>query len=291
MKYFRFCIIVMGLWRAGMCLTASAAEEVYFPDASFEAAVRDALGIPAPEPITDNDMLGLTYLYAPGCGITDITGVGYAVNITELNLPTNNLTVLPAEIGGLVHLTYLYLSANQLTELPPEMANLTVLQWLDVSSNPLQQFPAVIGSLANLQVLNLSATQLREAPAEVGNLTHLWYLNLSDNQLADVPPEVAGLTSLTSLWLQGNPLATPFYCRRLAEIRAAIPGLYIQVDPNPNTLTEDCSTELVELALFAAQWCDSYCDPADNWCGYSDLNHDGNVDLIDVAIFSGLWLN
>ncbi len=84
---------------------------VYFLDPNFKAAVEDALGITDPTP---TDMLRLTFLDASNRGITDITGIGYAVNLTTLYLDFNQLSSLSPEIGNLTNLLYLYLSGNPL---------------------------------------------------------------------------------------------------------------------------------------------------------------------------------
>ncbi len=287
-----------------------AEEPVYFPDANLKAAVESALGIINPTP---TDMLGLTYLDANSRGIVDITGIGYAVNLTRLDLYYNQLSSLPPEIGNLTNLTYLYLYGNQLISLPAEIGNLTNLTRLSLSSNQLNSLPAEIGNLTNLTVLilgdnqlsslppdiwnltnltrlGLNNNQLSSLPAEIGNLTSLTRLYLSDNQLSSLPPEIGNLTKLAYLNLWDNPLNTEAYCDIIPLIINNNPNIYIDYDPNPNPFTNDCSTDLPDLTAFSAHWLESDCGIDNNWCGGADLNHINNVDMEDVAIFAKYWL-
>jgi len=43
------------------------------------------------------------------------------------------------------------------------------------------------------------------------------------------------------------------------------------------------------FAAFAAQWQHNHCQPY-NWCNDADLNHDGKVNLLDLAQFTGRWI-
>jgi len=85
-----------------------------------------------------------------------------------------------------------------------------------------------------------------------------------------------------------NPLDTPAYCYWLPLLEANNPDA-LGYDPNPNILTEDCTTDLADLAVWAAVWLDSLCAPENSWCADGDLNHDGAVDMSDWIILSWLW--
>ncbi|MCL0068011.1 stalk domain-containing protein, partial [Peptococcaceae bacterium] len=64
---------------------------VTFLDANLEAAIRDALRKPTGD-ITKEDMAKLTKLKAWKRGITDLSGLEYAVNLTSLYLKHNQIT-------------------------------------------------------------------------------------------------------------------------------------------------------------------------------------------------------
>ena len=149
--------------------------------------------------------------------LTDISGIEYFTQLTELYCSHNQLTALP--VGNLTQLKYLSCSYNQLTALPVEnltnltnlsfshnqltalpVGNLTQLKYLSCSYNQLTALP--VGSLTKLTNLNCSHNQLTALP--VGNLTQLKYLSCSYNQLTALPVE--NLTQLTELSCGYNQL-------------------------------------------------------------------------------------
>src|SRR5437867_3078075 len=106
-------------------VTNVLAQEVAIPDARLNAAIRDALRKPS-GPLTEQDMLSLTNLDAPGIclrpseggcqawdAVKSLEGLGAAHNLITLDLNNNQLTnlTLPA---GLMNLTSLNLEFNQL---------------------------------------------------------------------------------------------------------------------------------------------------------------------------------
>ena len=238
---------------------------LFFADPNLKDAVESSLGIENP---TEDEMLGLYLLFADNKSITDLTGLEYATNLFYLFLDNNHLTNLPPEIGNLTNLVYLILNNNQLTSLPPEVGNLTNIAYLILNNN-----------------------QLDILPPEVGNLINLTYLYLHENQLTSLPAEFGNFTSLTDLTLNGNQLNTGFYCSILPVINDNNPGAYITYDPNPNPLSNDCSTDMLDFAIFALHWMENNCDEGNNWCGGADLNHIDDVDGYDLAVFCEYWLN
>ena len=79
---------------------------------------------------------------------------------------------IPSEIGQLVNMTDLYLGRNELTVIPPEIGNLVNLQSLYLYENLFTSIPSEIGNLTNLTKLYLTWNQFTgEIPPEVGNLT------------------------------------------------------------------------------------------------------------------------
>ena len=119
---------------------------------------------------------------------------------------------IPPEIGQLVNITDLFLGGNELTVIPPEIGNLINLQSLYLYDNQFTSIPSEIGNLTNLITLDIGYNQLTgEIPSELRNLTNLTSLDLRSNQLTgDIPQSVCNLIETNNLdindILEGNNL-------------------------------------------------------------------------------------
>ena len=103
-----FLLVVLG---AGVVV---AEEPVYFADEKLKAAVERELGVSDPTP---SDMVGLRYLNSYGRGITDLSGLEYATNLTSLSLSSNQNQITDiSALSGLTNLTWLELQCNPLSK-------------------------------------------------------------------------------------------------------------------------------------------------------------------------------
>ena len=158
-------------------------------------------------------MTTLTRLTARNANISDLTGLEFATNLTELHLGdtrvegegwinSNSIKDL-SPLEGLTNLTWLNLSQNNITDLSP-LAELTNLTWLDIGGNNLSNISLVSG-LINLTALRLWRNNIEDI-SPVADLTHLTELNLDYNNISDISA-VAGLTNLTRLRLRDNNIS------------------------------------------------------------------------------------
>jgi internalin A len=149
---------------------------------------------------------------------------------TYLDLSSQYLASIPAEIGELANLSWLNLSSNQLTSLPAEIGQLKNLKNLKLNLNLLTKLPAEITYLVNLNILDISANMFLDLPLEITRLNQLTELRINNNQLTSLPKEVIRLTKLTRLCINRNRLT-----RLLPEIGQikSLKELYI----NSNQLT------------------------------------------------------
>ncbi len=55
-------------------------------------------------------------------------------------------------------------------------------------------------------------------------------------------------------------------------------------------LNYDNDVDLKDLAIFGSSWGRSDCNDLNNWCGNTDINHNGKVDLPDLGKLTEHWL-
>jgi Leucine-rich repeat (LRR) protein len=139
-KYSRLlALLVMGQ----MGYTAQS-DVIKFVDPNLEQAVRDALEIPAGQPITKADMARLTDLDASNRGIQNLSGLEYAINLQGLDLSFNQISDI-SPLANLTNLQFLHLLSNQISNISP-LANLTNLQYLLLDSNQISDISPLISN-------------------------------------------------------------------------------------------------------------------------------------------------
>ena len=152
---------------------------VYIPDDGLESAIRMAINKPTGE-ITAYDLAQIRELDANQRGITDLTGLEFATNLSSLYLLDNQVIDISA-LSGLINMNLLLLAENQITDLSAlrDLTNLTRL------------------FLWHNQITDISVIE------ELTNLTELCLLN---NQISDISV-LQNLDILTILCVSGNPLS------------------------------------------------------------------------------------
>ena len=197
---------------------------VTIPDANLRAAIEAALGKVSGATITKAEMTTLTELLIEW-GISDLTGLEFATNLTMLIPGVGNITDISA-LSGLTNLTVLGLSENNITDISAlsgltnltwlslgggdnitdisALSGLTNLTWLSLGSVGNTTDISALSGLTNLTWLDLRFNNITDISALSG-LTNLTTLDLKLNTITDVSP-LRGLTNLTTLDLRGNPL-------------------------------------------------------------------------------------
>ncbi len=163
----------------------AAGEVVSIPDANLAAAIRETLGLPPGAAITSDELRNLTRLDAPGRGIAALTGLEYAVNLTELYL------------GGIWDNVNNELHHNPISNLSP-LVSLTNLEELDLYGTAVSDVSA-LAHLTNLERLRLLNTGVSDV-SSLAHLTNLRTLELGGTDVSDVSA-LATLTNLRTLEL------------------------------------------------------------------------------------------
>jgi Leucine-rich repeat (LRR) protein len=193
-------------------------DPVYFADGNLKQAIKDRLGITT-DP-TEGEMATLTYLFAENRGITNLTGIEYALILERLNLSGNQISDI-SPLAGLANLIVLRLPSNQISNLSP-LSALTKLITLTLESNQISSVSA-LSPLTNLTSLTLWNNQIQDISA-LAPLTQLTRLDLDNNQIGSIGT-VAGFTELNQLGLGDNQIQDISALSGLTQLtRLDLPG-------------------------------------------------------------------
>jgi len=97
-------------------------EIVVVADYNLEAAVRAALDKTPDEPISAEELAGLTELKANYANIADLSGIEHCPNLSKLDLAYNQLVDL-SPLASLDNLERLNLDRNQVSDIAPLLGN------------------------------------------------------------------------------------------------------------------------------------------------------------------------
>ncbi|MCG9134198.1 leucine-rich repeat domain-containing protein [Candidatus Poribacteria bacterium] len=139
-KFLWICLLSVSVSVVGY---AQEAPDTWMPDPALREAVREALELSAEVPLTKDLMRELDIFIAEGRGISDLTGLEFAINLREANLGDNSITDL-RPLGNLIHLEELGLPENRISDISP-LAGLPNLVHLIISLNPISDLSPLAG--------------------------------------------------------------------------------------------------------------------------------------------------
>ena len=214
---------------SSMVTVSSASTAEVIPDANLRAAIEAALGKASGSTITAAELEAMTRLIAPRyAGISDLTGLEHATNLTHLDLSFNVITDVSA-LSGLTKLRYLGLGQNNITEISA-LSGLTNLVGLTLSQNNITEISPLAG-LVNLKSLQLWSNNITEISPLAG-LVNLTWLHLSSNEITEISP-LAGLVNLTTLYLSSNSFTDLSPLGGLTNLMGLFVGWNNISDPSP----------------------------------------------------------
>jgi len=202
---------------AGIVRSASATlavtQMVAIADPQLMAAVLCALSKTNCGWLTSTDLQALTRLSADDYGITNLYGLGWASNLSELSLSGNAISDL-SPLQQLTQLTRLNLERNSVGDISA-LAGLANLSSLVLNGNPIKDYSPLAGlsRLSSLSAHDGGITNL----AFVQNLSRLIELNLYNNRCADIS-SLRSLTNLNLLDLRWNPVTNQMMLSTLTNL-------------------------------------------------------------------------
>ena len=169
--------------------------QVHFPDPILQAAVSKGIRRSPNIPITVDAMKRLNQLDLAGMGVSDLTGLEFAINLTRLGFPGNQISDL-SPIAGLINLQELRANDNHISDISP-LKGLTNLTLLELERNQVSDISPV-RNLKNLTLLQVNLNRISDI-SPVRGLTNLRYLIIFGTLVSDLSP-IAGLTNLETLY-------------------------------------------------------------------------------------------
>ena len=142
------------------------------------------------------------------------------IELQELFLTRNRITMLPSDLTSLKHLRILHLQNNCFKDLPVSVCQLSSLEILNIECNQIEMIPDEICQMSNLKELYAKSNQLDHLPNSITKLSNLEELYLTDNLLKSIPDQLDGLSSLKQLHLANNKLRfLPYSLTKLTRLR------------------------------------------------------------------------
>jgi len=169
------------------------AQPVHFEDPNLKGAVETRLGLTEPN---SEDMLRLEVLTADNLGITDLTGLEYALNLTRLRLYNNDIADI-SPLQNLAKIKYLVLGSNDIVDVSP-LGGMLQLTELHVSGNRIHDISSLV-TLTSLERLNLA---WNDNITDIGVITawpNLYYIYFDGSPIGDYETNLDILSELTHL--------------------------------------------------------------------------------------------
>ena len=178
------------------------AQVVNIPDPALDGLIRQKLRILSDRPITQDDMLNLRGDFSAdgNIGITDITGLEYATNLTALSFYHNPISDI-SPMSGMTSLRGFNLWGCQIEDLSP-LRHLPNLEGGILGANRISNLEPLTG-LTNITFLNMDSNRISDI-SPLSTLHNLIRIELHGNQIVDYSP-LANLINLEVLWIHNNP--------------------------------------------------------------------------------------
>ena len=214
---YRAVSIIVAVLMLGLTFNLFA-QVVNIPDPALDRLIRQKLRIRSDRPITQDDMLNLRGVLEAGgnIGITDITGLEYAKNLTILSLHKNPISDI-SPMSGMTGLTGFNLWGCQIEDLTP-LRHLLHLTGAILGNNRITKLEPLSG-LTNISFLDMGSNRISDVNP-LSSLHNLVHLELDRNQIVDYSP-LANLTNLQVLFIYNNPGTdfVPLHALSLTEFR------------------------------------------------------------------------
>jgi len=194
--------------------TRSALAGPPFPDKNLEAAIRAVLKHEPKVELTDEKLLDIYFLEAPGKEIKDLTGLEKCKNLALIKLTKNKISDLKP-LKDLANLQSLDLAQNEIKDIAP-LAGCKALQYIELSDNKIEKIDA-LKELTALNSLYLGNNKIEDISPLAG-LTKAWTLSAPKNQIKDISV-LSKITKLSTIDLRDNKIEDPAPLGKQTELQ------------------------------------------------------------------------
>ncbi|KAF9912740.1 hypothetical protein EC991_009476 [Linnemannia zychae] len=171
-------------------------------------------------------------------------------SLLNLDLHTNDLKALPAQLGSLKTLRRLNVAINKIEEIPPSIGQLQLLEWLNLNDNKLVTLPSSMDQMQKLVKMGIVQNKLQTLPEALARLNVLYKLDCRRNEIEYLPSAFKDMQGIHSLLLEENPLSYRYgvsnYSRQpptLLELAArAVLDKYSPQDADGSTISSNTSS-------------------------------------------------
>jgi internalin A len=189
-------VLILAPW-----VQSASADSPPFPDKNLEAAIRDVLKHEPKVQLTDEKLLDIYFLEAPGKEIKDLTGLEKCKNLALIKLDKNKISDLKP-LKDLANLQSLDLAENTIKDITP-LAGLKSLQYIKLSGNKIEAIDA-LKDLTSLNSIYLGNNQIKDI-SPLAALNKVWTLSANKNQIKDISV-LSKITKLQTIDLENNKI-------------------------------------------------------------------------------------
>lgn len=190
---------------------------ITIPDQGLREAIQEKLGKSDGEDILKSELENMTgVLDAKNKDISNLDGIQYCTNLSEINLLNNNIEDISLlsnltnltklnlsinrifnleDLSGLTNLTHLLFERNQVEDISP-LANMTKLIHLNANYNSISDISPIV-NMVNMNDIGFSGNGIQDI-SPISALKRVKVVHLAKNGLSDISPlsELRGVTLL-----------------------------------------------------------------------------------------------
>jgi len=174
------------------------------------------------------------------------------LEITDLNISSNQLIYLPDSIGQLKNLEKLKISSSHLKQIPETIGQLTGLTQLTLNCESLEYFPDTFESWIQLRELTFTSDKIKQFPKLLAHLTHLRMVDFPIQLIDQVPINIIEGYFDNGLWIKSIPF-TMLYKPLADYYRLSDVGFFVIDDGWSEKSLIDLKYKIGSGALFGLQ--------------------------------------